>query len=124
MVWFERKRIWQLAALALAFAAAIAALLLPMFAVTAQQGAGQTEVRATALEVAGPSVFIVVAIPLVLAALPLFGRGRAWVWLSYISAVALIIYTVTGIMSIGLLFLPATIVAVIGAFVQARDPGS
>jgi len=121
MDWLERKRIWQLVAVALAVAASIAALFAPLFAVTAQQGVGQTQVRATALEVAGPSVYLVVAVPLVLAALPLLGRGRTWVWLSYISAVTLIIYTVTGIMSIGLLFLPATIVAVIGAFIPPRE---
>lgn len=124
MNWFSVKRIWQLVALALAIAAAAVALLAPIFAVTAQQGAGQTEVRATALQVAGPSVFAVVAIPLVLAVLPLLARGRPWVWLSYVSSVALAIYTITGIMSIGLLFLPATIVAVVGAFVQAPDQGS
>lgn len=122
MDWLERKRIWQLVAVALAVAASIAALFAPLFAVTAQQGVGQTQVRATALEVAGPSVYLVVAVPLVLASLPLLGRGRrTWVWLSYISAVTLIIYTVTGIMSIGLLFLPTTIVAVIGAFIPPRE---
>ena len=121
MDWLERKRIWQLVAVALAIAAGIAALVAPLFAVTAQQGVVQTQVRATALEVAGPSVYLVVAVPLILAALPLLGRGRPWVWLSYISAVTLIVYTVTGIMSIGLLFLPATIVAVIGAFIPPRE---
>lgn len=118
MNWFNTKRGWQLAALVLALGAAAAAFFAPIFTVAAQQGAGQTEVRATAFEVAGPSVFLVVAIPLILAALPLFFRNRPWVLVSYICAVGMIIYTVTGIMSIGLLFLPAAIVAVIGTFIQ------
>ncbi len=118
MHWFNTKRAWQLAPLVLAAGAATAAFLAPIFTVAAQQGAGQTEVRATAFEVAGPSVFIVVAIPLVLAALPLCFTRRGWVVVSYASALGLIIYAVTGIMSLGLLFLPATVAAVVGAFLQ------
>ncbi len=118
MHWFNTKRAWQLAALVLAAGAAMAAFLAPIFTVAAQKGAGQTEIRATAFEVAGPSVFVVVAIPLALAALPLCFRHRRWVVVSYASAVGLIIYAVTGIMSLGLLFLPATVTAVVGAFVQ------
>lgn len=121
MNWFNTKRGWQLASLLLAISAAAAAFLAPIFTVAAQQGAGQTEVRATAYEVSGPSVFLVVSIPLLFAALPLLLRNRAWVVVSYICAVGLIIYTVTGIMSIGLFFLPATITAVIGTFIQPPE---
>ena len=116
--WFTAKRIWQFAALFTSLAATAGVFLLPIFTVAAQQGAGQTEVRATAFEVAGPSVLVVVAIPLALCALPLFFHRRAWVITGYVSAVGMILYTVTGIMSIGLLFLPAAVLAVIGAFVQ------
>lgn len=119
MFWFSAKRVWQLIALFLALAAGVSAFFLRIFTVAAQQGAGQTVVRATAYEVAGPSIFAVVAIPIALAALPLFFTGRAWVITGYISALGLIAYTVTGIMSVGLLFLPAAIVAVVGAFLQA-----
>lgn len=118
MGWFNRKRGLQLAALVLAIGGGALALSVEIFAITAQQGAGQTTVKATAYEAAGPSVLLVLAIPIVLSLLPLFPRERPWVWLSYISAVGIVIFTITGIMSIGLLFLPAAILAVIGAFVQ------
>lgn len=121
MGWLNRKRVWQLVALVLAAAAAVVALVAPLFAVTQPQGVGQTVVRANALEVAGPSVFIVVAIPILLAAAPLALRGRAWAWASYASAAGLIIYTITGLFSIGLLVLPATLAAVVGAFIGTGD---
>lgn len=108
--YFTAKRIWHLAALLVAAAGAASVFLLEIFA--------DEDGRATAYDVAGPSVFVVVAIPLVLTALPLLPLRRAWVGLGYVCAVAMIIYTVTGILSIGLLFLPAAITAIIAAFVR------
>lgn len=114
--WLNTKRIWQLVALTLGISAAIAVYTWAIFTTTPELG--DQALRQTAYEVAGPTVIYVVAAPLALLAIPLLLRGRAWVVGSFISGVALILYSVTGIMSIGLLFLPATIASVVGAFVQ------
>jgi|SRR5690625_1981876 len=123
MSWLSAKRVWQLVALLAALAAGVSVFFVRAFTLSAPQGAGQAEVRATAYEAAGPSIIAVVALPILLAALPLFFRGRAWVITGYVSAVALTAYTVTGIMSVGLFFLPAALIAVVGAFLQPPEPG-
>lgn len=114
--WLTTKRIWQLIAFALGLAATACVFFLKIF--TTSPELGSEALRQTAYEVAGPSVFFVIGIPLALTVLPLFMRGSAWVITSFIAAVGMILYTVTGIMSIGLLFLPAAIASIVGAFIQ------
>lgn len=107
---FTTKRIWHLAAFLFAAVGALAVFRLEIFV--------DSGGRATAYDVAGPSIFAVIAIPLILTALPVVPLRRAWVGIGYICAVAMIIFTVTGILSVGLLFLPAAITAIIAAFVR------
>lgn len=114
MDWFSAKRIWQIIAALASLAAAVGTFTLPIFA--SSDGS-----RMTAFEVTGSSLVIVTGIPIILTLLPLAFRSRAWVITGYIAALGMIAYTVTGILSVGLLFLPAAILSVIGAFWRA-DP--
>lgn len=118
MTWFSAKRIWQLITAALAVGGAIATLYAPIIAVVEPMGAAQADGRATALDVLGASAYVAVAIPLACAIVPLFFSGAWWGRLSTIGAGGLILFSVLGIASFGLLFVPATLTGVLTAFLQ------
>lgn len=115
------KRILQLIAASLAIAAALAVLFLPSYIEVTESSGGQESISSqTALEFVGPRILLVVAIPVALAALPLFARGRAWRPLSIASALMLTLFAVIGSLSVGWYFLPAMLVAIVAAFIPDR----
>lgn len=122
MKWFNVKRLWQIAAFALTVGGIIAVMLWPLFTVATQQGAGQTEVQATALEVEGPFVVAIVAIPLALTLVPLVIKHRGWMVTSYVCALGLIVFSFLARASIGMLFFPAALAALVAAFIQHPTP--
>lgn len=118
MSWLSAKRIWQLVTAALAVAGALATLFAPIIAVTEPLGAAQADGRATTLQVLGPTAFVAISIPLACAIVPLFFSGPWWGRLSTIGAGGLILFSVMGISSFGVLFVPAAIAAVLTAFMH------
>lgn len=118
MKWFNVKRIWQIAALVLTLAGALAVVFAPLFTTITQEGAGQIEVRASAFDVDGPAVLWLAAIPVVLAAIPLTLKHRAWVITSYVCALGLILFSVISRATIGMFFFPASLIALVAAFIH------
>lgn len=116
------KRVVQIAALALALTAALMIAVLPMYTeMTVSSDGTESTSRATVLEVNGLWVLVLIAVPVLLAALPLSARGRAWQPLSITSAALLSACVVLGMVSIGLFFLPAAVVAIVGACLSPRS---
>lgn len=131
--YFTVKRWLQFIALAFTVAAVLAIALLPSYIQVGQttdsSGAAEEVVEsATVLQVVGVWFLLVLAIPVLLALLPILATGNAWQPLSIVSAVLLGIFTVIGSLSIGWYFLPATLVAIIAACLptrrRARTPGT
>ncbi|MDM4764400.1 hypothetical protein QT381_15475 [Galbitalea sp. SE-J8] len=120
--YFNAKRVTQYVAAALALAAALAIALLPSYIQVSTTSDGQESITSgTVLEVVGIWFLLVLAIPLILAALPLSATGRAWQPLSIVSAVLLSIFALVGSLSIGWYFVPATIAAIVAVFLP-RHP--
>lgn len=120
--YLSRRRVVQLAAAAAAAVGAVLACLLPLYTETTIDGAGvETTRQLSAWEAMGPSIALTVAFPVAFAILPLFARGRWWQRLGFISAALLIVFTLAGLMSIGLLFIPATGLAALAMFVRAPE---
>ncbi|MEZ3160983.1 hypothetical protein AB1K54_10625 [Microbacterium sp. BWT-B31] len=123
--YFTVKRWLQFIVLALALAAVLAIALLPNYIqvsqTTGSDGTDQEVIgSATVLQVVGLWFLLVLAIPILLALLPILATGRAWQPLSIVSAVLLGIFAVVGSLSIGWYFLPATLVAIIAACLPTR----
>lgn len=119
------QRVAQTVALGLVAAAVLAVLFAPGYeslATTADSlgnvSTGSTHSK-TVLDVAGPAVLGVMAVPLVLAALPVLTRAqtprRA---ASAVAAVGLVTFTVFGLASIGMFFLPAAALEVAALFLR------
>lgn len=115
----------QIAALAVVITAAIALLVLPTStSVTSSSDGSELTTSQTLLESMGPSVLLILAAPIAMAALPLFSRGRAWVALSIASAVLLWLFVILGLLTIGVFFLPGAILALIAACLPVRAPAA
>jgi hypothetical protein len=115
----------QIAALAVVITAAIALLVLPTStSVTSSSDGSEVTTSQTLLASMGPSVLLILAAPIAMAALPLFSRGRAWVALSIASAVLLWLFVILGLLTIGVFFLPGAILALIAACRPVRAPAA
>jgi hypothetical protein len=116
------KQRLQIAALVLAAVAATVVVFVPLATeATSDSSGNETTAAVSLLQSMGPSVFLIVAIPVVIAALPLFSRGRTWVVLSIVSAALLWTFVVLGALSIGVFFMPAAILSLVAACIPARS---
>jgi len=110
------KRWVQIIALVLAAAGSLAAALLPSYTRATVTSEGLESITSlTLLEVNGPTALIPLAIPVLLAALPLFTPRRGWQAASVVSAVLLVLFTAVAMFSLGTFYPPAAIVAIVGA---------
>ena len=115
------KRLLQWLALVLAAAASVFLAFLPVYSGVASDSNGNSaETSATLVQVNGPSVIVLLAIPIAISLLPLFTRGRAWQPLSIAAAVLLGLAVLLGSFSIGIFFVPAMIVEVVAACFPTR----
>ncbi len=120
--YLSRRRVVQLTAAAAAVVGAVLACALPLYTEATIDATGtETIRRLSAWQVMGPSIVLTVALPVAFAILPLFARGRWWQRLGFVSAALLILFTIAGLMSIGLLFIPATALAAVAMFVRAPE---
>ena len=128
--WWSTKRAWQVAALGLTVAASCWWLLAPVYQPQSTCSGGGSSSGAswstcdppTTLLAAGAWGYVVsfAVVPVLLAALALVGRGRAWSTLSIVSAAGLGALVVLGGLSFGLPFLPGAVCAVVGAALRPR----
>jgi hypothetical protein len=76
--------------------------------------------RVSLLSSEGPSLVVVLAIPVLLVALPLMLRNATWTYRSRVLIVVLLsILVVLGAMSIGLFFVPTLIAMIVSMSAQA-----
>lgn len=119
--YFRPKRIVQLLAAVLAATATAWLLVAPVYAGLSEDSMGnRSETRATLLEVNGPQVLVVLAIPVVLACLPLLATGRAWQPVSILATVTLGVVVALGILSIGIFYAPAAMALLVACFLKPR----
>lgn len=120
--YLSRRRVVQLAAAAAAVVAAVLVCTLPLYTGASSGSDGTERVeRLSAWQLMGPSILLTVAFPVVFSLLPLFARGRWWQRLGFVSAALLILFTLASLLSIGMLFVPATALAVVAMFVRAPE---
>jgi len=118
------KRMLQLLALVLALVAAGLVLFMPSYTVTTSDSSGaQTTVTLSVWEYNGPVFALVVAIPVLIALIPVLVRGRWWPLASVVSAGLLLGFAFLGAMTIGFAFLPAALAAVVAAMLRPRMGG-
>ncbi|MFE5310783.1 hypothetical protein [Isoptericola sp. NPDC056605] len=136
--WWSTKRVWQVVALGLVVAAAVFLLTAPIYQSESVCSGGATYSStgelvsewetcepATSMLATGAWSYVTgVVAPVLLAALPLAARGRAWTVLSIVSAVCLVVYVLLGGFSVGLFFVPGALCAVVGAVLRRPRPGT
>ncbi|MFI2102903.1 hypothetical protein ACH436_06400 [Isoptericola sp. NPDC019693] len=135
--WWNTKRAWQVVALGLVVVGSTYLLTAPIYeAQSACSGGGSVSPSGelsewstcdppTSLLAARAWSYVAwVAAPIPLAVLPMLVRGRAWTVLSVLSAVCLVVYVVLGGFSIGLVFAPGALCAVVGAAMRRPRPGA
>ena len=112
--YWNDKRLTQFAAFFLALGAAVFLAVYPTYSQTSESadGAGSTS-GATMVEVNGYWVLALLAVPVLVAALPLLFRGPAWRTASFVSALLLVGCVIAGIASFGMFFVPAAVAAVV-----------
>ena len=117
----SRARRWNVVAVATAALTGFGALLLPLGVRSSAESNGvERTTRVSLLSNEGPSVLIVVAIPVLLVALPLMLRGAAARYRSRVVIVVLLgIFVMLGAMSIGLFFVPTLIAMIVSMSTQA-----
>ncbi|WP_345215358.1 hypothetical protein [Georgenia halophila] len=106
------KRLVQLGVLALVVAATVTILVMPLY--TVESGAAEVT-SGRFLEVNGPWAVVGMMVPIAVALLPLFTRGRAWQSLSIASAALLTMFVLAAFASIGLFYAPAAVAAIVAA---------
>ncbi|GAA1991744.1 hypothetical protein [Microbacterium pumilum] len=115
------KRRVQIAALALAVLAAVVLLVVPTYeSVTVSSDGGEISTSLTMLQAVGPWIFVVLLVPVLATAVPVFARGRAWSVLSMIGAIVLSGFVILSLLTIGMFFVPAAIASVVAACLPAR----
>jgi cytochrome bd-type quinol oxidase subunit 2 len=117
----SRASRWNIVALAIAVLTGFGALLLPLGMRSSAESNGVARTtRVSLLSNEGPSVLIVVAIPVLLVALPLMLRGATASYRSRVVIVVLLgILVMLGAMSIGLFFVPTLIAMIVSMSAQA-----
>ena len=115
------KRLLQWLTLVLTVAASMLLAFLPVYSgATSDSNGTSTETSATLVQENGPSVLVVLAIPILISLLPLFARGRAWQPLSITAAILLGFAVFLGILTIGIFFVPAMVVEIAAASLPTR----
>jgi hypothetical protein len=114
-------RWWNIVATAVALLTGLGAMLLPLGTrSSAQLNGAQRTTRVSLLSSEGPSLVVVLAIPVLLVALPLMLRNATWTYRSRVLIVVLLsILVVLGAMSIGLFFVPTLIAMIVSMSAQA-----
>ena len=117
----SRAHRWNIVAVALAVLTGFGALLLPLGTRSSVEANGvERTTRVSLWSNEGPSVLIVVAIPVVLVALPLIVRGATASYRSRVVTVALLaVLVVLGALSIGLFLIPTLITMIASMSAQA-----
>jgi hypothetical protein len=117
----SRARRWNIVAVVLAVLTGFGALLLPLGTRSSAEANGvERTTRVSLWSNEGPSVLIVVAIPVLLVALPLICRGATASYRSRVVIVVLLsVLVVLGAMSIGLFFIPTLIAMIASMSAQA-----
>lgn len=117
----QAKRLLHVLAAGTAVAAALAIIFLPSYVIESETSSGGRSVdSATALDVVGPWLLVVLAIPVGISLVPAVWRGNRWQLLSVASAVLLVVFALVGSLSIGWYFYPAAVLSIIAACVPAR----
>ncbi len=116
------KRLLQLAAVVFALAATAVVLFLPGPAEVSTDQNGQLVQLASPslLESYGPGLLAIAAIPLALTVAPFVARGRGWQPVSIITSVLLVMFAFIASASIGYLYAPAVICAIVALFLHPR----
>ncbi len=119
----DRKNVRQALAFSLAIAASLILLLVPVYTVAKLTAGGPMQVsQSTLLETVGPSIFVLLLIPVALTGLPLLLRGRARKQVSVVTAVALAVFVVIGSASIGWFYAPAFTAAIAALLASTGSP--
>lgn len=124
-------RVASVVTLALALAGSLTAALLPVYSgsseslttdpATGETVTSSTESSATLAQKNGFGVLLLLAVPVVVAALPLVARRSGTLRVLLVTtAVALAAVTVLGALSVGTFFAPAAVAAVVAAALPAR----
>ncbi|AYG03834.1 hypothetical protein [Gryllotalpicola protaetiae] len=123
-------RIWQLAALGLAAAAAVVVLFAPLYSsgTTTCDPPGvacavHPAAQASVLAVNGPGILWYVLAPVALCLIPVLVRGSAWRAVSITCVVVLGMLVLLGLLTIGTFYVPALGAAVAGASMHAPVGG-
>lgn len=118
---WSRKRMPQVLALVLTAVTAVLVLFMPSYTVVTSDSNGEQSISTLRIwEYNGPLFALVLAVPVVVALIPVVTRGRWWPLVSVISAGLLLGFAFLGAMSIGLAFLPAALAAVAAAMLKPR----
>ncbi|MGY2747297.1 hypothetical protein ACVWZ8_004414 [Arthrobacter sp. UYCu723] len=119
----DPKSVRQIIAFSLTIAVALVFLLVPVYSEVKLINGGPDQVTtSTLLETVGPSVLVPLLIPVALTGLPLVLRGRAQVYASVTTTVALAIFTVIASASIGWFYVPALAAALASLLAPSRKP--
>ena len=115
------KRMLQMLALVLAIVVGMLVLFMPSYTIATSDSNGQETIETLSIwQYNGPVFALVVAIPVVIALIPLLVRGRWWPLVSIISAGLLLGFSFLGALSIGFAFLPAALAASVAAMLRPR----
>lgn len=107
------RDVCQVLGVALAAAAALVLLLVPVYNQANVTADGPAHMSSqTLIDVMGTPVIAALLIPVALTALPLLVRGRAKIWTSLVTTVALAVFVGLGSASIGWIYIPALAAAV------------
>jgi len=119
------KRMLQVLALVLAVVAAVLVLFMPSYTVVTSDSSGASTTETLSIwQYNGPMFALVVAIPVVIALVPVLVRGRWWPLVSVVSAGLLLGFAFLGAMSLGFAFLPAALAAGVAAMLKPRTEAS
>lgn len=120
--YWNSKRIVQLTALVLALLAYLAlAFAVPVYSTYSTDSSGSgTSGDQTLVEANGIAVLFVMAIPVVLTAIPLIVRGRAWPTVSLVTGLLVVAFVLIASLSIGWFFVPAMIAAIVAVALPPR----
>ncbi len=123
--YWNDKRLTQFAAFFLALGATVFLAVYPTYSQTTESADGARSTSGqTLIEVNGPWVLALLAVPVLVAALPMFFRGPAWRTTSFVSALLLVGCVIAGIASFGMFFVPAAIAAVVAVVRPEPSPAA
>lgn len=119
--YLNAKRVLQFIALGLVIGAAAYACTAPTFAGAQSDSSGRSTLASrTLLEAQGPAILLLFVALAAVVAWPLFLRGTTWAVASFLVAVVLGTFAILGAMTIGALFLPATVASIVAALLPTR----